>query len=83
MNVTVVYVEGSKKLLQKLNLPEALSVKEAIERSDLHRKFPHIDITATKVGIFGKVTKLDAAICEGDRIEIYRPIVANSLRDDT
>ena len=77
MNVTVVYVEGSKKLLQKINLSEAVSVKEVIERSELKRKFPHIDINATKVGIFGKITKLDATISDGDRIEVYRPITAD------
>lgn len=77
MNVTVVYIEGEKKLLQRLKLPESVSIKEAIERSDLRRKFPALDIATTKVGIFGKITQLEATINDGDRIEIYRPIIAD------
>ncbi len=77
MNVTVVYVEGDKQLLQKLSLPEESTVEQAIAKSDLGRKFPHVDITTTKVGIFGKVKKLDTVINDGDRIEIYRPITAD------
>ncbi|MEM6680417.1 MAG: RnfH family protein, partial [Pseudomonadota bacterium] len=33
-----------------------------------------IDLTVNKVGIFGTVAKLDKAVKEGDRVEIYRPI---------
>lgn len=77
MNITVVYVEGEKKLLQQLVVPEESTVAQAIDKSDLGRKFPHVDIATAKVGVFGKVTKLNAAVNDGDRIEIYRPITAD------
>jgi hypothetical protein len=40
-------------------------------------QYPHIDLSAQKVGIFGKLAKLDAPIKEGDRVEIYRQITAD------
>jgi putative ubiquitin-RnfH superfamily antitoxin RatB of RatAB toxin-antitoxin module len=40
-------------------------------------QFPHIDLGAQRVGIFGRLVKLDAALKPGDRIEIYRAIIAD------
>ena len=39
--------------------------------------FPHIDLETQKVGVFGKLVKLDAALRPGDRVEIYRPITCD------
>ena len=49
---------------------------DAIERSGILKQFPHIDLTTQKVGVFGRLVKLDAALKPGDRIEIYRAIIA-------
>jgi hypothetical protein len=60
-----------------MEVPDDSTVREAIERSGLLKRFPDIDLETQKVGIFGKFTKLDARVSEGDRIEIYRPITAD------
>jgi putative ubiquitin-RnfH superfamily antitoxin RatB of RatAB toxin-antitoxin module len=52
-------------------------VQQAIELSGMLKQYPHIDLTAQKVGIFGKLAKLDAAVKEGDRVEIYRQITVD------
>ena len=52
-------------------------MRQAIENSGLLQQFPEIDLETQKVGIFGKLTKLDAKLQEGSRIEIYRPITAD------
>jgi putative ubiquitin-RnfH superfamily antitoxin RatB of RatAB toxin-antitoxin module len=60
-----------------MDVPDDSSVEQAIQRSGILKRFPEIDLTTQKVGIFGKLVKLDAPVKEGDRIEIYRPIIAD------
>ncbi len=77
MNVGVCYAEADRQTWLRLEIPDESTVQQAIELSGLLRLYPTIDLTKQKVGIFGKLTKLDAAIKEGDRVEIYRPITAD------
>ncbi len=77
MNIGVAYADKFKQVWLKLDVPEGATVKEAIEKSGLLTQFPEIDLNKQKVGIFGKLTKLDAKLEEETRIEIYRPITAD------
>lgn len=77
MNVGVAYADRFKQVWLKLEVPDGSTIRQAIEHSGLLRQFPEIDLEQQKVGIFGKVTKLDAPVEEGARIEIYRPITAD------
>ncbi|WP_428610636.1 RnfH family protein [Sedimenticola sp.] len=77
MNVGVAYADRFKQVWLKLEVPDGSTIRQAIEHSGLLRQFPEIDLDSQKVGIFGKVTKLDAPAEEGARIEIYRPITAD------
>lgn len=77
MNIGVCYAEADRQLWMRMEIPDGSSVKEAIERSGILKRFPEIDLETQKVGIYGKLVRLDAPIKEGDRIEIYRPITAD------
>jgi putative ubiquitin-RnfH superfamily antitoxin RatB of RatAB toxin-antitoxin module len=77
MNVGVAYADKFKQVWLKLEVPDGSSVREAIEHSGLLEQFPEIDLEQQKVGIFGKVSKLDSKVNEGDRVEIYRQITAD------
>ncbi|MEJ2592035.1 MAG: RnfH family protein [Candidatus Thiodiazotropha sp.] len=77
MNVGVAYADKFKQVWLKLEVPDDSTVRQAIEHSGLLKQFPEIDLENQKVGIFGKLTKLDARLEEGMRIEIYRPITAD------
>lgn len=77
MKVSVAYGNNRKKVWLKLDVPESATVQEVIDTSGILEQFPDIDLEQQKVGIFGKVTKLDAQVEEGNRIEIYRPITAD------
>lgn len=54
-----------------------LTVEEAIRRSGIMDQCPEIDLAVNKVGIFGKAATLDAKLYPGDRVEIYRPLIAD------
>lgn len=77
MNIGVAYADRLKQSWLKLDVPEGSTVREAIERSGLLELHPEIDLETQKVGIFGKIAKLDAVVEEGSRVEIYRPITAD------
>ena len=77
MNIGVAYADKFKRVWLKLDVPENSTVQEVIERSGLLNQFLDIDLTKQRVGVFGKLTKLDAIIAEGDRVEIYRDITAD------
>ena len=78
MNVGVAYADKFKKVWLKLEVPNGSTVLETIEHSGLLTLFPEIDLNIQRVGIFGKLTKLTARVAEGDRVEIYRDITADS-----
>jgi putative ubiquitin-RnfH superfamily antitoxin RatB of RatAB toxin-antitoxin module len=77
MNVGVCYAEADRQVWLRLETPDGSSVEQAIRHSGILLRFPEIDLSVQKVGIFGKLVKLDAEVKEGDRIEIYRVITAD------
>ncbi|MBV5302168.1 MAG: RnfH family protein [Methylococcales bacterium] len=77
MNIGVCYAEAERQMWLRIEVPDESTVEQAIELSGVLTHYPHIDLTVQKVGIFGKLTKLDARVKEGDRVEIYRKITAD------
>ncbi|SDX95375.1 hypothetical protein SAMN05421644_12125 [Allochromatium warmingii] len=77
MLVGVAYADKFKQTWLKLDVPEGSTLREAVERSGLLERFPEIDLNVNKVGIFGKLSRLDTPLTDGDRVEIYRPITVD------
>ena len=77
MNIGIVFAKASKQIWMKLDVPEGCTVQNAVKRSGILQQFPEIDLDKHKIGIFGRVTKLDTILEEGQRVEIYRPITAD------
>lgn len=77
MQVGIAYSEPGQQVWLNIEVPEETRVIEAIERSGILKQFPHIDLAAQKVGVFGRLVKPDALLKPGDRVEIYRGIIAD------
>lgn len=77
MQIAVAYSDPANQLWLRIEVPEDSTVEQAIVKSGILRQFPDIDLTDQKVGVFGKLVDLDDALKPGDRIEIYRPIIAD------
>jgi hypothetical protein len=77
MNVGTAYDNGKKQIWLKLDVPEGSTAREVIQLSGLLNMFPEINLEQQKVGIFGKIIKLDTIVEEGNRIEVYRAITAD------
>jgi putative ubiquitin-RnfH superfamily antitoxin RatB of RatAB toxin-antitoxin module len=77
IHVEVAYAREQVQALLQVQGERGLTIREAIERSGVLQRFPEIDLGVNKVGIFGKVAALDAALADGDRVEIYPPLIAD------
>ena len=77
MIVEVAYALPDKQSLISLEVEEGTTIKEAIEASGVLDTYNQIDLTRDKVGIFSKFATLDTVLREKDRIEIYRPLIAD------
>lgn len=75
--VEVAYAKPEKQLILTLKVAPGTTAEQAIIASGILQKFPEIDLAANKVGIFGKMVKPDTELREKDRVEIYRPLIAD------
>ncbi len=76
MKIGVVYA-GPQQLQLSCNLDDGSTVADAIERSGILGLCPEINLQTQKVGVYGKFVKLDSALQDGDRVEIYRALIAD------
>lgn len=75
--VEVAYALPSNQLIIPTSLAPDTNAEAAIRASGILQKFPEIDLSVNQIGIFGKLIKLDSPLRHHDRIEIYRPLIAD------
>jgi len=77
ITVEVAYALPHEQVILSLEVPEDCHVEDVIKRSGILDTYSQIDLTTDKVGIFGKMCKLNATLRDKDRIEIYRKLIAD------
>lgn len=77
INVEVAYAEPERQLIIPVNVDVGTTVGGAIVQSGIMLEFPELDVENSKVGIFGKASTMQVQLKDGDRIEIYRPLIAD------
>jgi putative ubiquitin-RnfH superfamily antitoxin RatB of RatAB toxin-antitoxin module len=77
LNIQVCYAGHGGVFLRDLSVPAGTTVHQAIRQSGVIEAAPEIDLTVWRVGIYGKLKQLDAVLRDNDRIEIYRPLLAD------
>jgi len=77
IQIEVVYAPPHEQIVVPLKIEVGTTVAQAIERSGVLEKYPEIDLAHNRVGIFGKLTDLNAVVRNKDRVEIYRPLIAD------
>jgi len=77
IRVEVAYALPDRQIVIPLTVRGGATVKDAVLRSGIVNLFPEIDPDRNKVGVFGRVTSADRILKEGDRVEIYRPLMAD------
>lgn len=77
IRVQVCYARPDRQFLLELNVPDGTTLQAAIEQSGLLAQAPEIDLQRCKVGLHGKTKPFDTVLREHDRVEIYRPLIAD------
>lgn len=77
ITVEVAYVEPGRQFLQALSVPVGATVADALAASALSRDVPTLDTGAARVGVFSRPATRETVLREGDRVEVYRALIAN------
>ena len=77
INVEVAYALPEKQVIRAVNVDTGTTIGAAIVQSGIMMDFPDLDLEDAKVGIFGKAAAMTTVLNEGDRVEIYRPLIAD------
>jgi putative ubiquitin-RnfH superfamily antitoxin RatB of RatAB toxin-antitoxin module len=77
IRVQVSYALVDRQSVLNVDVPTGTTVAEAIQRSGILSRHPEIDLEVNRVGVFGKLRKTDAIVEDAERIEIYRPLIAD------
>ena len=77
LNIEVVYGTPTHQELLSFTVNEGVTVEQAILESNIIESFPEIDLKINKVGIWNRAAKLADIVKDLDRVEIYRPLLAD------
>lgn len=77
LNIEIIYATLESQELMSLHVEEGASIDSCIKKSGILEKHPEIDLSVLKVGIFSQVKPLSHPVQSGDRIEIYRQLIAD------
>jgi len=77
IHVEIAYAKPDEQVIIPIEVEEGTTAEQAIQQSKIQQRFSEIDLVKQKIGIFSKACKLNAVLREGDRIEIYRPLIAD------
>ena len=77
ITVEVAYARPDKQMILTVAGEKGMTLQQAAERSGIVKHFPEIDLANAKMGIFSKIEKPDAELSDGDRVEIYRELIAD------
>lgn len=77
MTVEVAYALPHKQALLNVEVPVGATVLEAAQQSGIASKFDGVDLDNAKFGIFGQVVAPSQVLRDGERVEIYRPLIAD------
>ena len=77
IKVEVAYALPQKQVILGLEVEADATLEQVIHASGILQQFPEIDLGLNRVGVFGKLGKLTDTLHAGDRVEIYRPLIAD------
>ena len=77
MRVEVAYALPAEQAIVSLEVADGATAEAALRQSGLLERFPGIDLEVNQVGVFGKLCGLSQVLRPGDRVEIYRPLIAD------
>ena len=75
--IEVAYATPGKQLILECEVDIGTAVRDVVRVSGIELCFPEIDPEHCDLGVFGKSIADNFELSDGDRIEIYRPLMAD------
>ena len=75
--IEVAYATPERQKIVECEVEAGTSLRDAVKSSTILEYFPEIAVETCDLGIFGKLVAPQYELAEGDRIEIYRPLIAD------
>lgn len=75
--IDVVYATPVAQRVYAVRVPPGSTVREAVLQSGILVDHPDLDVARCAFGIFGERVEADTVVGAGDRVEIYRPLIAD------
>lgn len=75
--IEIAYATPERQVILEREIAAGSKAREAVKLSGIDQHFPEIDLQACEIGVFGKAVADDYELIDGDRIEIYRPLIAD------
>ncbi|WP_154223359.1 RnfH family protein [Marinicella rhabdoformis] len=77
LDIEVIYAKENEQIIFKVSVDNDATIEQAILASNILNKYPEIDMLTVDVGVFSQRKKMSDGLNNGDRIEIYRPLIAD------
>lgn len=77
LRVEIVYALRDRQVLLTLEVEEGTTARLAVERSGILQRYPEVDLARAGLGVFGRVVSPETLLRDGDRVEIYRLLIAD------
>lgn len=77
LRIEIAFAAPNREVIMALSVPTGTTAVEAIYRSGILRDIPEIDLAKNKIGVFGELVSHDYLLQQYDRVEIYRPLIAD------
>jgi putative ubiquitin-RnfH superfamily antitoxin RatB of RatAB toxin-antitoxin module len=75
--IEIAYATVERQKIIECEVESGTSPRDAVRESEIKQHFPEIDTDSCDIGVFGKSVRPDYELVDGDRIEIYRPLIAD------
>jgi len=75
--IEIAYATPEKQKIIECEITQGTSARDAVKKSNIGDYFPEIDLESCDLGVFGKAVAPNYELVDGDRIEIYRPLIAD------
>jgi putative ubiquitin-RnfH superfamily antitoxin RatB of RatAB toxin-antitoxin module len=75
--VSVAYALPDDSFWQSMTVSPGTTAREAIKKSGVLERFSELDLETLSIGIYARSVQLDQVLADGDRVEIYRPLLVD------
>ncbi len=79
LDIEVAYAKADEQVILSVQVPDNCTLAEAIQLSGILARFPEINLSHHKVGIFSEICPLTQVLQAQDRVEIYRPLAVDPM----